>query len=418
MARTFTRKQKINYLFSLPVVIAALGYFVDIYDLLLFGIVRVPSLVDLGLDPDTTGITILNWQMFGILLGGILWGVLGDKRGRRSVLFGSIIVYSLANVACGFLPFMHTPYIGEIYMALRFIAGIGLAGEVGAGVTLVSESLPKELRALGTSLVAGFGFLGAVFANFTMELVGSWHITYWIGGIMGIALLFMRASVYESRLYQSFTVNKTALRGNLTLFFTSRKRFLKYLKCLMLALPSWYLIGILAMLGNEFGKAKGMTETLKPGIAIMWLYVGLSVGDFFVGFISTWLRSGKKAILYMMLFTIVGVLCILFAPFKTGDWYYFFCFWIGLGSGYWIMFVTVSAEQFGTNLRATVATTAPNFARGFFIVISFLYTSFRELSDSVILSGAVVGAIVYACSLYAVITIPETYAKNLDFIEE
>jgi MFS family permease len=190
--KTFTTQEKFKHLLSLPVIVAALGYFVDIYDLLLFGIVRIPSLQSLGLKSDVAGSLINNWQMFGLLLGGILWGVLGDKKGRLSVLFGSILIYSLANIACGFLPSINFMDKTFAYAGLRFIAGIGLAGELGAGITLVSESLPKELRAIGTSLVAGFGLLGAVVANFTVELSGDWTIAYIIGGCLGLCLLLLR----------------------------------------------------------------------------------------------------------------------------------------------------------------------------------------------------------------------------------
>ncbi|MHC8950620.1 MFS transporter [Sphingobacterium hungaricum] len=418
MTDSLTNQQKLKYLFSLPVIVAALGYFVDIYDLLLFGIVRIPSLIDLGLNPDTTGISILNWQMFGLLLGGILWGVLGDKKGRLSVLFGSIITYSLANIACGFLPYIDSPYIAEIYMALRFIAGIGLAGELGAGITLVSESLPKELRAIGTSLVAGFGLLGAVVANFTVELSGSWHIAYWIGGAMGIALLLLRVGVVESGIYKDVSKNTAINKGSILLFFNNKERFIKYMKCIAIGLPTWFCIGILAMLGNEIGKAHGLTEDIKPGLAIMWAYVGLSAGDFLTGFLSHWLKSRKKAILYMMIFTLVGVAVMLFTPIQSANWYYFYCVWVGLGAGYWAMFVTVGAEQFGTNIRATAATTVPNFVRGFVVVMTLMYEFMRDASHSVIIGAAVVALVCFFLGIYSVMTIPETHGRDLDFIEE
>lgn len=417
-APTFTQKEKLKHLFSLPVIVAALGYFVDIYDLLLFGIVRIPSLNDLGLDPSTVGVKILNWQMFGLLIGGILWGVLGDKRGRLSVLFGSILTYSLANIACGFLPFMGNDNLAEIYMALRFIAGVGLAGELGAGITLVSESLPKELRAIGTSLVAGFGLLGAVVANFTVELSGSWHIAYWIGGGMGIALLLLRVGIVESGIYKDVQEKADITKGNILLFFTQKERFVKYLKCISIGLPTWFCIGILAMFANEFGKAHGIEEPVNPGMAIMWAYVGISTGDFLSGFISNALKSRKKAIFYMLIFTLVGVSLMLFGPVKSPGWYYFYCVWLGLGTGYWAMFVTVGAEQFGTNIRATAATTIPNFVRGLLVAMTLLYEGFKSLDLSVILSGTLVGVLVFTLGIYATLTIPETHDKDLDFIEE
>jgi len=417
-AQTFTQKEKLKHLLSLPVIVAALGYFVDIYDLLLFGIVRIPSLNDLGLDPSTVGVKILNWQMFGLLIGGILWGVLGDKHGRLSVLFGSILTYSLANIACGFLPFWESDNLAEIYMALRFIAGVGLAGELGAGITLVSESLPKELRAIGTSLVAGFGLLGAVVANFTVELSGSWHIAYWIGGGMGIALLLLRVGIVESGIYKDVQEKTHVRKGNIGMFFNKKERLIKYLKCISIGLPTWFCIGILAMFANEFGEAHGIEEPVNPGMAIMWAYVGISAGDFLSGFISNALKSRKKAIFYMLIFTLVGVSLMLFGPVKSPGWYYFYCVWLGLGTGYWAMFVTVGAEQFGTNIRATAATTIPNFVRGLLVAMTLLYEGFKSLNLSVILSGTLVGVLVFTLGIYATLTIPETHDKDLDFIEE
>jgi MFS family permease len=417
MKSSYTSKEKRKLLFSLPVIIAALGYFVDIYDLLLFGIVRIPSLESMGIDPSTVGKSILNWQMTGLLLGGILWGVLGDKRGRLSVLFGSIITYSLANIACGFLPQIDFIDKGTAYMILRFIAGIGLAGELGAGITLVSESLPKELRAIGTSLVAGFGLLGAVVANFTVELSGDWTIAYWIGGAMGLCLLLLRIGVVESGIFNEIQYDASIRKGNFFDFFTNKDRFIRYMKCIGIGLPTWFCIGILAMLGNEFGVAKGILDPVKPGMAIMWAYIGISVGDFASGFISHALKSRKKAILGMMLFTLVGVLLLLFSPVKSKEMYYFYCVWLGLGTGYWAMFVTVGAEQFGTNIRATAATTIPNMVRGTVVLMTILYQSTIP-SFGVILAGALVGLISFAIGIYSTVTISETHDRDLDFLEE
>jgi MFS family permease len=411
------KNDKLKHLFSLPVIVAALGYFVDIYDLLLFGIVRIPSLNDLGLDPASTGVKILNWQMFGLLLGGILWGILGDKKGRLSVLFGSIITYSLANIACGFLPYFPTNNLDIIYMSLRFIAGVGLAGELGAGITLVSESLPKNLRAIGTSIVAGFGLMGAVVANFTVELSGSWHMAYWIGGAMGIALLLLRIGIVESGMYKDINHNKKIAKGNFWMLFNNKTRFIKYLKCIFIGLPTWYCIGILAMFANEFGKAHQIAEPIKPGMAIMWAYVGISAGDFLSGFISHWLKSRKKSIFYMMLFTLVGVALLLFSNIHSATTYYFYCVWLGLGTGYWAMFVTVGAEQFGTNIRATAATTIPNFVRGFVVLMTLLYEYVRDIPTSVITAGAVVGVISFFLGIYSTLSVPETHGKDLDYIE-
>ena len=406
--------QRLKHLFSLPVIVAALGYFVDIYDLLLFGIVRIPSLEAMHLNPDTIGKSILNWQMAGLLLGGILWGVLGDKKGRLSVLFGSIITYSLANIACGFLPQIDFMDKGVAYMLLRFIAGVGLAGELGAGITLVSESLPKNLRAIGTSIVAGFGLLGAVVANFTVELSGDWTIAYWIGGAMGICLLLLRIGVVESGMFHQIKQNDSVKKGNFFMFFTSKDLFLRYMKCIGIGLPTWFCIGILAMFANQFATALGITEEVKPGMAIMWAYIGISVGDLSSGFISHWLHSRKKAIFWMMFFTLIGVILLLFSGVKSAKMYYFYCIWLGLGTGYWAMFVTVSAEQFGTNIRSTAATTIPNFVRGTVILMTLLFDYLKPFTN-VIMAGAVVGIICFLIGIYSTLTIPETHDKDLDF---
>ena len=406
--------QRLKHLFSLPVIVAALGYFVDIYDLLLFGIVRIPSLEAMHINPDTVGKSILNWQMAGLLLGGILWGVLGDKKGRLSVLFGSIITYSLANIACGFLPQINFMDKGAAYMLLRFIAGVGLAGELGAGITLVSESLPKNLRAIGTSIVAGFGLLGAVVANFTVELSGDWTIAYWIGGAMGICLLLLRVGVVESGMFHQIKQNDAVKKGNFFMFFTSKELFIRYMKCIGIGLPTWFCIGILAMFANQFATALGITEEVKPGMAIMWAYIGISVGDLSSGFISHWLHSRKKAIFWMMFFTLIGVVLLLFSGVKTAKMYYFYCIWLGLGTGYWAMFVTVSAEQFGTNIRSTAATTIPNFVRGTVILMTLLF-DYLKPSTQVIMAGAIVGIICFILGIYATLTIPETHDKDLDF---
>jgi len=418
----FSETMKINsresarHLFSLPVIVAALGYFVDIYDLLLFGIVRIPSLQSMGLDVDAYGTMILNWEKTGLLLGGILWGIFGDKRGRLSVLFGSILVYSLANIACGLLPHVDFMHKANAYALFRFIAGVGLAGELGAGITLVSESLPKELRAIGTSIVAGFGLLGAVVANFTVELAGDWTISYFIGGGLGLSLLLLRVGVLESGMYKEIKHQTGVSKGNFFAFFTNWDRFVRYMKCIAIGLPTWFCIGILAVLGNQFGPELGISEPIVPGTAIMWAYIGISAGDFASGFISHWLRSRKLAIFYMMAFTVVGVVLMLFGGTKTVNMYYFYCVWLGLGTGYWAMFVTVGAEQFGTNIRSTAATTIPNMVRGTLVLMILLFDYFKP-STGVIYAAVIVGIIAFGLGIYSTLTIPETHNKDLDFVE-
>lgn len=408
-----TNKTRFQHLFSIPVIVAALGYFVDIYDLLLFGIVRLPSLKALGLSDaeiSNVGASIIGWQMTGLLIGGILWGVLGDKKGRLSVLFGSIVTYSVANIACGFV---QDP---DVYKVLRFVAGVGLAGELGAGITLVSEILPKQLRAIGTSIVACIGLLGAVVAYFTVELF-DWRNAYFIGGGMGILLLLLRVRVFESGVFKNIQSQKHISKGNFFSLFTNRERFVKYLRCIGIGIPTWFVIGILATFSNEFGVAFGIKETIQPGLSIMWCYVGLSVGDLASGFISHQLNSRKKAVLYMMLFTVVFTLIFLFLKINTPFQFYTILVLLGFGIGYWAMFVTIGAEQFGTNLRATAATTIPNMVRGTVVLMTMGYVFFKQ-HFSVVEAAAMIGVICFAIGIYSIVSISETHHKDLNFLEE
>ena len=412
-------KSDLQHLFSMPVIVAALGYFVDIYDLQLFGIVRIPSLESLGLNKqevDTIGTSIINIQMIGLLIGGILWGTLGDRKGRLSVLFGSIITYSLANIFCGFIPQMDFVDKVEAYKWLRFLAGIGLAGELGAGITLVSEALPKHLRAKGTSLVAGVGLLGAVVATFTVKLSGDWTIAYFIGGGMGFLLLLLRVGVLESGMYKNLTNKAHVSKGNFLAFFTDWNRFTKYLRCIGIGMPTWFCIGILVYLSNQFGETFGFTEKVEPGLAIMWAYVGISAGDFLSGFLSHWLASRKKAIAFMMGMSLLGVLFYLFGGMQSAFTLYATCVWLGFWTGYWAMFVTVGAEQFGTNLRATAATTVPNMVRGSVAGMTTLF-GFWKPQFGVIWAAASVGLIIYIIGFYSTLTIAETHDKDLDYLE-
>ena len=406
-------------LFSLPVIVAALGYFVDIYDLLLFGIVRVPSLQDLGLSPDqisTVGTSIMNWQMGGLLIGGVLWGVLGDKRGRLSVLFGSIITYSIANIACGFVSNITFMDPTTYYALMRFVAGIGLAGELGAGITLVSEVLPKEKRAIGTSLVAGVGLFGAVVAYFTVKLF-DWQTTFFVGGGLGFGLLLLRVGVVESGMFKNVTEQTGVSRGDFFSFFTNANRFSRYIKCIGIGLPTWFVIGILATFSNEFGRALGIAEEIQPGLAIMWCYVGLAVGDLASGFISQALKSRKTGVALLMGIALVFSLVYLFVGITSATMLYGLCLAMGFGIGYWAMFVTIGAEQFGTNLRATAATTVPNMVRGLVIPMTLSYQALKPAVD-IINAGAVVGLVCFIIGFYSILTIPETHGKDLNYLEE
>jgi MFS family permease len=397
---------------TLPVIVAALGYFVDIYDLLLFGIVRVPSLRDMGLsdaDISRVGAQIINAQQAGLLIGGVLWGVLGDKRGRLSVLFGSIITYSLANIASGFVQDPTT------YAVLRFVAGIGLAGELGAGITLVSEILPKEIRGYGSSIVAGIGLFGAVAAYFTADWF-DWRTAYFVGGGLGLALLLLRVSVFESSMFTQMKETSVS-RGNFFALFTNKDRLIRYLQCIGIAVPIWFTIGILGFFGNEIGAALGI-EGIEPGLCIMFSYTGLALGDFASGFISQALRSRKKTVILLMTATLFFDLIYLYGGIGSKEIFYTVCLLFGLSIGYWAMFMTITAEQFGTNLRATATTSVPNMVRGTVIAMTIGYTFFKDAGWGVIASAAVIGAVCFVIGYISIFSMRETFGRDLNFMEE
>ncbi|HEX8334470.1 MAG TPA: MFS transporter [Segetibacter sp.] len=398
-------------IFSIPVLVGALGYFVDIYDLLLFGIIRKSSLASLGLNPAevlSEGEFIISVQMAGLMIGGIIWGVMGDKKGRLSVLFGSIILYSLANIANGMVQTV------DQYALLRFIAGIGLAGELGAGITLVAELLPKEKRGIGTSLVAGIGLTGAVVAYFISKEF-DWRICYYIGGAMGLLLLILRVSVFESTMFKEVKESKVS-RGNFFMFFTNKERFTKYIKCILIGLPTWFVIGVLVSFSDKFGTEFGIKEIIEPGKAIMFAYVGISIGDIVIGLISQGLRSRKKALFIFYGLTIVSMAFYFLQKDGSAANMYLICAALGFSTGFWAIFVTIAAEQFGTNLRATAATTVPNMVRGALPLIILLFKYLRESTDYVT-GGIITAIIIMIITLIAAWFTKETFDKDLKYVE-
>ena len=396
----------------LIILVASLGYFVDIYDLILFSVVRVKSLKDLGVPDDdmlSVGATIINSQMFGMLVGGILWGILGDKKGRLSVLFGSIITYSLANIANGFATTV------DQYTIIRFIAGVGLAGELGAGITLVAETMSKKNRGYGTMIVACVGLLGAVMAALISARY-TWQTSYFIGGGMGLLLLSLRIGLVESGMFKETTENENIQRGNFFMLFNNWSRFKKYLCCILIGLPLWYIVGVLITFSPEFGKALNATGVLDAGKGIMYCYIGISIGDVVAGLLSQVLKSRRKVMLIFLMLTAVSVGIYLYSFGLTPEGFILLSLLLGFASGYWATFVTIAAEQFGTNLRATVTTTVPNFVRGSLIAIT---TGFQFFKDKLgILEGAmVVGVICIVISLTALSQLKETFSKDLDYVE-
>ena len=353
------------------------------------------------------------WQMGGLLLGGIIWGIIGDKKGRLSVLFGSIILYSLANIANGFV---QTP--GQFKM-VRFIAGLGLAGELGAGITLVSELISKEKRGIATSFVAGIGLTGAVVA-FIMKENFDWRTCYFIGGGLGLALLLLRISVFESGMFHE--VKKLDVqRGNFFMLFNNGQRFRKYLFSILIGLPTWFVIGVLVTFSKEFGEKFGITEKIDSGKAIMYAYAAISIGDILIGFISQWLKSRKKA-LYLFYF-ITAVFMVLFFTVQwngSAEKMYWICAGLGFGTGFWAIFVTMGAEQFGTNLRATAATTIPNMVRGMLtIFILPLFKWLRGIEGVGFVNGGIYAAIIIMIiTIFAAVMTKETFNKDLNFVEK
>ena len=417
---------------ALLITVAALGYFVDIYDLVLFGVVKAESLnvimsgqsIELQ---QSTGKFLFNIQMFGMLIGGILWGILGDKKGRIKVLFGSILLYSAANLINAFVTDITT------YAIVRLIAGIGLAGELGAGITLVSETMSKEKRGYGTMIIVTFGALGAVVASFVgsegavigefiNNLVGvqldNWQVTYIVGGCLGLFLLLLRVGTIESSYFENMDQNQNIQKGNLKILFYNKKNFIKYVHCIVIGIPIWYVVGLLVMNSKDnFAPLMGIND-IENGQAVMYTYIGLSVGDLISGVLSQWLRSRKKVVGLYLIFTLVLITSFLF--FMDGaskDSYYLMCFLLGTATGYWALFVSIAAEQFGTNIRSTTANTIPNFVRGSvnLIMLGFGFLTALNLGDAI--SAYIVGLVFILMALYSLSQLKETFGKDLDYFE-
>lgn len=398
------------------ILVASLGYFVDIYDLLIFSIVREPSLKAIGVpDSQIVGIStmIINWQMIGLLIGGIVWGIMGDKRGRLSVLFGSILLYSITNFINGFVQTV------DQYALLRFVTGIGLAGELGAGITLVSEMMPKNKRGIMTSFIAGVGVFGAVLAYFIFKFTGDWRLCYKIGGVLGLGLLLLRVSVAESIMYKR-AAGEQVQKGNIFQLFGRRILLKKYMLAILVGIPSWFIVGILITLSNRFAVELYGSTTLVAGACVMYGYIGNAFGDITVGIISQYYKSRKKALYFMYACCILSIV-MYFSPFNSSDaTMYIICFFLGYASGFWAIIVTMGAEHFGTNLRATAATTIPNMVRGSLPLMNLLFNNYfiKTLHWSMIKSGILTAVIVVLVAIIALVFTEETFHKNLDYVEE
>ena len=401
--------------FSLPVIVGALGFFVDVYDLLLFSIVRKPSLASLGLTPDqvlSKGELIISIQMIGLMLGGIAWGIMGDKKGRLSVLFGSILLYSLANIANGMVQTV------EQYTWMRFIAGLGLAGELGASITLVNEMLSKEKRAIGATVIATVGVFGAIAAFFIYDHFQDWRICYYIGGAMGLCLLLLRVKIAESGLFGEVK-NSSVVRGNFLMLFTKRERFLRYLKGVVIGLPVWYVIGVLITFSDKFGQEFGI-EGVNPAKSILYQYMAIALGDTCAGLLSNYLKSRRKALLVFMSILSVFLLIYFSQAFGWGtvNSMYILCGGLGFGSGFSVLYITMSAEQFGTNMRATTAISIPNIVRGILPLIILMHKGLGSITGNYVAGAGLTGLFIMGIAFYAAWHTKETYGKDLNFVED
>lgn len=398
---------------ALTILVSALGYFVDIFDLLLFNIVRVHSLQDLGVaqaDLLPVGIKILNTQMAGLLLGGFFWGVIGDKFGRVSVLMASILLYSIGNIANGFVQTI------DQYAILRFITGLGLAGELGTGVTLASELLPKNLRGLGATFINFVGILGAVLAYYIAHTLG-WREAYIAGGVLGLALLALRSGVKESGLYHNMEKKEgRTARGNMLLFLKKPALLKKYLMVILIGAPLWAVVGIFITFSPEFAKEFHMTAMPDAGIAVLCCYGTMAFAGLYTGVLSQQLQSRKKAIFFNMIVLVAAAVLYVTVHTDSLTVFYGYCCLLGVGSAYWAMFVQVGAEQFGTNVRATAAVSIPNVVRGLVIPMTM---GFRALIPSfgVAGSGMTVMTVMVTLALLSLWGLKETFHVDLDYIE-
>ncbi len=399
-------------LLRVPVLVAALGYMVDMYDLFLFSINRVSSLKSLHLPGEKLledGIMLLNLQMAGMLIGGIFWGIMGDKKGRLSVLFGSILIYSIANIGNGFVTTVNQ------YAVLRFIAGFGLAGELGAGITLVTEILPKERRGYGTTLVATVGIMGALLAYLVSHLF-DWRTAYFIGGGLGLILMLLRVRVFESGTFMKLK-EENIKRGDVLKLFNNKTRLLKYVNSILIGIPIWFVIGILLTFSPEFGQAMGLDQPIDAGKAVTLAFTAQVLGNLTSGVLSQYLQSRKKVILLFILTSFLLVLVYLLVPLHSTTLFYLLCTCLGFCSGYWTLFITVAAELFGSDLRATVATTVPNFVRGSVIPLTMLFAMVKKYVG--IIQGAlVVGVVSFTVAIVALIFLQETFKKDINYVEK
>lgn len=392
------------------VLAAGLGFFVDAFDIFLFNIYRIPSLKELGLTGDelsNAGEWLLWMQMAGMMLGGILTGIIGDKRGRVSVLFGSIVLYSLANIANAFVDSV------AAYAAIRFLAGLGLAGELGAGITLVGESMTKERRGYGTILVATLGAFGAVCAGLAGDVL-HWRTAFAVAGGAGLLLLFFRVRSMESGMFKRAQQASTR-HGSFRHLFSDGQRTWRYLACIAMGVPIWYSVGLLITLSPELAASFGVDTWSLPK-AFTLFQVGICAGDLGTGLLSQWLRTRRRVMLGGMVLAIAAT-ALYFGAFSSGAGSYPACFLMGLGCGYLSVFATATAEHFGTNLRVLVTATVTNFMRGSVTLMIPLHQLLKTTALGSAGALVLIGALVWSLALFSAWRLPETYGVDMDRVE-
>ena len=397
----------------LLLIVASLGYFVDTFDLILFVVIGKSSLAEMGYSGqslDNMRLFLFDVQMVGLLIGGIFFGILGDKKGRLSVLFGSIILYSVCNIMNGFINDIYS------YSALRFLAGVGLAGELGVGVTIVAETMPQKIRGYGTSILAATGVLGAVVAGLVGD-VFYWRTAFFVGGGLGLLLLLLRVGTYESDMFLEASKSKIE-RGNILKLIRNPRSRKIYFYSLLVGIPVFFVVTILMQMAPSLATELNIIGEVTIGKAVVFFYLGLAMGDVLCGVVSQKLKSRKKAIGLFQVLSLLVSLVYLNLHNQSSEVFYAVCFIMGISTGYWIVMITMGAEQFGTNIRATVATTIPNFVRGAAIPISMLYGFLGSLAEfSIIQAALMTGLLCFAIAIYANYALPETFDKDLDYLE-
>ncbi|MGE3771013.1 MAG: MFS transporter [Bdellovibrionales bacterium] len=398
-----------NKVLNATVIVTALGYFIDLFDYYIFLITRITVLKDFGLDGAAltdTGLYLVNLQFGGLLVGGLIFGVLGDKIGRKQSLLGSILLYSLATLASGLTHDLDT------FAVLRFIAGVGIAGEVGVGVTMVAETMDKNRRGLGVTVFIGVGLLGVVAAALASEVL-HWRTCYIVGGLAGLALLVTRIWVMEAQMFTK--LDKGVVRGSFRLLFSSRENIRRYVLCIIMAIPVFFGVSIIATLSPELSTALGANPPASVSTTMVIAYTMMVLGEIVIGLLSQYLQSRRKVIAVFLALMLLALAIGFNSGSLTATGYYVLAAIVGFFMGYWVNFIALSAEQFGTNIRSLAANTIPNFARGSVILINTAFLALKD--DGVVYAAGVVGFICILSALFAVWKVPETFGKDLDYVD-